>query len=237
MPAERYDVTEITSLLRSGTRRLVRTVDALPDEEWSRPSLLPGWRRAHVVAHLTLNAVALHEVLGGVLEGRTVAMYPSQEERDAAVDELAGAGLPALREQFLASTTLVGDRVEQLPAELATRTVERVPGGRTFLAGDIGVMRLLEVEVHHADLGLDHTAADWPAEVVDLVLTRRAGAYAGPAFTAHATDLGRRWAFGSGELGATVSGAGSALAWWAAGRGSGEGLTSDDGRVPGIEAW
>lgn len=98
-------------------------------------------------------------------------------------------------------------------------------------------MRLLEVEVHHADLGLDHTAEHWPAQAVDLVLTRRSATYAGPVFTAHATDLDRRWAFGTGELGATLSGPGSALAWWAAGRGAGEGLMSDDGRVPGIEAW
>ena len=35
----------------------------------------------------------------------------------------------------------------------------------------------------------------------------------------------------------TVSGAGTALAWWATGRGTGDGLTSDDGRVPRIEAW
>lgn len=237
MPVERYDVTEITSLLRSGTRRLVRTVDAMSDEEWSQPSLLPGWRRSHVVAHLALNAEALHESLGGVLEGRTVAMYTSQEDRDGAIDELAVGEVQVLRERFLASTTLVGERVEQLPADLAEHPVERVPGGRTFRAGDVGVMRLLEVEVHHADLGLAHTAADWPTEVVDLVLTRRAAAYAGPAFTAHATDLGRRWAFGTGELGATLSGPGGALAWWAAGRGAGEGLTSDDGRVPGIEAW
>src|SRR4051794_40232697 len=55
----------LVELLDSGTRRLVRCVDAIPDDQWIRPSLLPGWSRSHVVAHLTLNA----EGLSGALEG------------------------------------------------------------------------------------------------------------------------------------------------------------------------
>ena len=97
-------------------------------------------------------------------------------------------------------------------------------------------MRVREVEIHHADLGLDYTAADWTPDFVALLLEARVAAYDGSAgFVAHATDLDRSWTFGSG--GPTVSGFGSALAWWATGRGTGDGLTSDDGRVPRIEAW
>ena len=51
----------------------------------------------------------------------------------------------------------------------------------------------------------------------------------------HATDLDRSWEFGTG--GPTVSGVGSALAWWTTGRGIGDGLISDDGRVPRMEPW
>ena len=97
-------------------------------------------------------------------------------------------------------------------------------------------MRAREVEIHHADLALDYTAADWPSEFVVLLMDYCAGSdHDGPPFVAHATDLGRSWEFGTG--GPTVSGAGSALAWWVTGRGSGDGLTSDDGRVPRMEAW
>jgi len=97
-------------------------------------------------------------------------------------------------------------------------------------------MRVREVEIHHADLGLDYTAADWSPDFVALLLDARMEAYDGPlGFTAHATDLARSWTFGAG--GPTVSGVGSALAWWATGRGTGDGLTSDDGRVPRMEAW
>ena len=104
-----------------------------------------------------------------------------------------------------------------------------------FPAGAIGAMRVREVEIHHADLGLDHTAADWSPEFVTMLLDGSSDADEGESFTLHATDLDRRWTFGSG--GPTVSGVGSALAWWATGRGSGDGLTSDDGRLPRIEAW
>ena len=225
------------ALLDAGTRRLVRTVDGLSDEQWSQPSLLPGWSRAHVVAHLTLNAEGLSAALEGVHEGRPVPMYPSQEQRDADIVELATSAQPSeLRDRFLASTTVIGEWVEELADNLADHVIERVPGGRTFPAGAVGAMRVREVEIHHADLGLDHTAANWSPEFVALLLETRASSYDGAeGFTAHATDLDRSWTFGTG--GPTVSGAGSALAWWATGRGTGDGLTSDDGRVPRIEAW
>jgi len=55
-------------------------------------------------------------------------------------------------------------------------------------------------------------------------------------FTLHATDLDRTWTVVE-DGGPTVSGAAADLAWWLTGRGGGRGLTSDDGALPGIEAW
>ena len=66
---------QLLELLDSGTRRLIRSVDAMTDDQWLQPSLLPGWTRAHVVAHLTLNAEGLSAALEGVHEGRPVPMY------------------------------------------------------------------------------------------------------------------------------------------------------------------
>ena len=225
----------LLALLETGTRRLVRSVDAMTDEQWASPSLLPGWSRAHVVAHLALNAEALSAAVEGVHEGRPVPMYLSDEQRTADIEALAAARLSELRARFLGSSSVIGEWVEELADNLTTELIERTPGGRTFRAGDIGVMRLREVDIHHADLGLDFTAADWSPELVDVVLASRAAVHAGSPFTAHAVDLDRTYAFGEG--GPTVSGTGAALAWWATGRGSGAGLTSDDGQVPGIEAW
>jgi maleylpyruvate isomerase len=225
------------SLLEAGTRRLVRTVDALADDQWPQPSLLPGWSRAHVVAHLTLNAEGLSAALEGVHEGRPVPMYASQERRDGDIVALATSASPSvLRDRFLASTTVIGEWVEELADNLAGVDIERVPGGRSFPAGMVGQMRVREVEIHHADLGLDYTAADWSPEFVALLLDYLTSTFAGSeGFVAHATDLDRSWTFGAG--GPTVSGVGTALAWWTTGRGTGDGLTSDDGRVPRMEPW
>ncbi len=226
---------QLLELLDSCTRRLVRSVDAMTDDQWRQPSLLPGWTRGHVVSHLTLNAEALSGALEGVHEGRPVPMYRSDEARESDIADLASASPSALRDRFLGSTTAIGEWVEELAHNLADHEVERTPGGRSFPAGVVGNMRVREVEIHHADLALDYTAADWPPEFVVLLLDLRAGVHDGEPFVAQATDLDRSWAFGTG--GPTISGVGSALAWWTTGRGSGDGLTSDDGRVPRMEPW
>jgi maleylpyruvate isomerase len=162
-------------------------------------------------------------------------MYASDAARDSDIAALATAPTSTLRDRFLASTTVIGEWVEELASNLESHVVERTPGGRSFQAGEVGLMRVREVEIHHADLGLDYTAADWPPEFVALLLSSRATHHDGAGFVAHATDLDQSWKFGSG--GPTVSGVGSALAWWVTGRGSGDGLTSDDGRVPRMEPW
>ena len=230
----------IVTLLDSATRRLVRTVDSMADDKWPQPSLLPGWTRGHVVSHLTLNAEGLSAALEGVHEGRAVPMYDSDSVRDFDIAALAGESPTVLRDRFLASTTTIGEWIEELADNLAEHVIERTPGGRQFPAGEVGTMRVREVEIHHADLGLDYTAADWPSEFVVLLLSTRADHHDGPGFAAHATDLDRSWTFGAG--GPTVSGVGSALAWWVTGRPvhqvpGGDGLTSDDGRVPRMEPW
>ena len=125
-------------------------------------------------------------------------MYASNEARDGDIDELASASPSVLRDRFLGSTTVIGEWVEELPDDLAETTIERTPGGRQFPAGDVGVMRTREVEIHHADLALDYTAADWMPEFVVLLLDSRAGAeHDGEPFGAHATDLDRSWEFGT----------------------------------------
>jgi maleylpyruvate isomerase len=226
---------QLVELLDSGTRRLIRSVDKMDDGQWTQPSLLPGWSRGHVVAHLTLNAEGLAGALEGVHEGRPVPMYASQEARDSDIADLGAAPPSRVRDRFLASTTVIGEWVEALADNLTEVAVERTPDGRRFPAGDVGLMRLREVEIHHADLGLDYTASDWPTDFVGILLATRSVRHEGPGFVAHASDLRESWTFGTG--GPVVTGAGSALAWWVTGRGTGDGLTSDNGALPRMEPW
>ena len=183
----------------------------MTDDQWRQPSLLPGWTRGHVVSHLTLNAEALSGALEGVHEGRPVPMYRSDEARESDIADLASASPSALRDRFLGSTTVIGEWVEELAHNLADHEVERTPGGRSFPAGVVGNMRVREVEIHHADLALDYTAADWPPEFVVLLLDLRAGVHDGEPFVAQATDL---TVVGVRDRGSHDLGRRECLAWW-----------------------
>jgi maleylpyruvate isomerase len=224
-------------LLHQATRSLVRTADGLADGAYAEPSGLPGWTRGHVLAHLTLNAEGLAGALGGIVDRERVPMYASQEARDADIERLAAAGASVIRNRLLGATTDLSDALDSVPDDQWDTTIDRVPGGRTFTAGDVPQMRLQEVSVHHADLLAGYSRADWPAAFVVLLLDGLSehGVSADSSFDVHASDLARTWSFGTG--GPTVTGTGADLGWWLTGRGSGEGLTSDRGTVPQIGTW
>ena len=77
-------------------------------------------------------------------------------------------------------------------------------------------MRLREVEIHHADLGLGYTAADWPTDFVVLLLDSRAdAATTARRFTARATDLDRTWVSSAARR---ADGVRSPAALWHGGR-------------------
>lgn len=224
-------------LLVEADQRLVRTVDGLSPDDFAAPSLLPGWSRAHVVAHLALNGEALQGALEGLATGEPRAMYPSPEARDADIAELAGAEPSELRARLLASTNIFDQAVRELPEDRWRSRIERTPGGPTFAAHSTVLMRLREVEIHHVDLGAGYTHADWEPAFASLLIgsmTKRA--FPTP-FRVMARDLARTWEFGAGEEGPNVSGDSRDLGWWLTGRGDGGSLTSDQDVLPEVPAW
>lgn len=96
-------------LITDADRALVRTVDRLDEAAYAEPSLLPGWTRAHVVAHLALNAEGLAGVLHGAHIGEPQPMYASPEGRDSDIAELAASDCSELRERLLAGTATFSD--------------------------------------------------------------------------------------------------------------------------------
>jgi maleylpyruvate isomerase len=231
--------------LPAAERRLVRTVDGLADADWAAPSGLPGWTRAHVAAHLALNAEGLAAALRGVVAGEPVPMYRTAEARDADIAELAAAAPAELRSRLLASGPVFAEAAAAVPDDVAETPLERTPGDARFRVGDVPWMRWREVEVHHADLAAGYGPPDWPpafaAHLLDTMARR--GAAATP-FSAHADDLDETWTIGAGtapDAGAgditVVTGRAAALAWWLTGRGAGEGLASEGGELPRIGAW
>jgi maleylpyruvate isomerase len=234
-----HDTTRELDLLHEATQRLVRTVDGFADDDWARPSGLPGWTRSHVVAHLALNSEGLAGALSGIVDDEQhddVPMYASDEARDGDIEELSGALPSQLRARLMGGVTQFADAAAAMPADAWSARIERTPGGRTFAAASTIGMRLREVEIHHADLDAGYHHRDWSPEFCGLLLDAMAkrGAGAEP-FRVSPTDLDGTWVLGEG--GQTVSGTAADLGWWLTGRGDGNGLTSDNGVLPRIEGW
>ncbi len=228
---------DLADLLADADQALVRTVDGLDEHAYAEPSLLPDWSRGHVVAHLTLNAEGLAGVLRGAHVGERRTMYASQGARDGDIAELGRAAPAELRERFLASTGLFREALDAMHAHDWEGRFERTPGGQDLALVNVALMRVREVEIHHADLAAGYAASDWPEgfRVVLLESMTKRG-YPAP-FTVRPTDLDRTWNYGDGDGGPVVSGPSAALGWWLTGRGAGEGLTSDNGELPEVEAW
>jgi maleylpyruvate isomerase len=225
-------VTAHLGLLNDATARLLNTVDGLTDSRWSEPSLLPGWTRAHVVAHLALNAEGLARASAGVTSGSRVPMYDSNESRDGDIDRLATSTPTELRERLATGCRDLSGALAELAPERLDTMVERTPGRPAFPARDLVDMRWREVEIHHADLGSEYTARDWSAEFADYLLPVAAWDRGGDLDLVLRTPDGEV-AVGAGT-GPAIEGSAAELGWWLVGRGHGEGLSGD---LPSLGPW
>lgn len=215
-----------TEVLQAATDRLLAAVAELGDSAVTEPSLLPGWTRGHVLAHLSRNA----DALVNVLEGRP--MYTSAEVRDADID--AGAHRP-IAEQY-EDMRGTAERLAKVMAALTEdqwgATVE-LRNGITDTADNIPFRRLVEVELHHLDLGIGYTLDELPGAFTDRAIDYLAKRFTGhadvPALELRAED-GRTWATGTppaaGADAQIVVGSPGALVGWLAGRSTGSGLTA-----------
>lgn len=212
----------MTTRIEAATARLIASADALPDDAWAAPSVCDGWSRAHVLAHVALNAEGLAGALRGLTAGQPVTMYVSDEQRDADIAALAAAPPAEVRERIGSSAAAFDEALAALSVRDDAR-FERTPGGQRLRAGVVPLLRLREVEIHHADLEVGYAHADWPREnaVTFLELAKHQGMR--PDCRLLATDGDETWELGSPAPDApTFVGAASALAWWASGRDAGE---------------
>ena len=218
------------------TARYLEALTELSDEDVRAASVLPGWTRAHVMTHVARNADALANVLHGAQLGEVRAQYPSTEERDAEIEAGAGRTADELRKDSVAAAGRWRQAAEQLHAANLDNRCERTPGGTSYPARRVAISRRTEVEVHHADLGIGYTAADWPADLVEALFKRRHKELSGAdvAVRCRATDTGASFSTGDGP---EVTGTAADLLWWLLGRGDGAGLASSDGRLPELGRW
>jgi maleylpyruvate isomerase len=220
------------------TTRYLGALTELSDDDMRAPSLLPGWTRGHVVTHLARNADALCNLVHWAETGDEHYMYESAERRDADIEAGAGRSAHDLRVDASASAGRFIQAINELDVSHEDTLVSKEPLGPTFPARDVATLRLVEVEVHHTDLGIGYTAADWSPDFCALLLTRvmddRA---AGPAMVLRSTDHEGLWKYGVQGQGPTIEGRVCDLACWVIGRGDGSGLTSDSDVLPELSRW
>jgi maleylpyruvate isomerase len=222
------------------TTRYLQALTVLDDESVRRPSLLPGWSRAHVVAHLSRNADAFTRVLGQVAAGEPASMYASADARDAEIeDTVARLDLAGLVEDALASTARLTEAFWACEADPGTPYTRVPDGDQSWPLHSVGPRRRAEVEIHHSDLGVGYEPATWPADFSSHLVRQRQedlAAAGGPSMVLSATDVDGLWKFGEGQ-GPEIRGAVGDLAWWLVGRGGGQGLTCSAGDLPVLGRW
>lgn len=234
MTDERTDPTPDTAMQwwADGELAVAGLVDRMTDEEVAGDSALPGWSRAHVVAHLARNADALVNLLSWARTGVETPMYPSRAVRDADIDATAALPAAELRADYVAACSRLAQAIEGTPAEAWTAEV-RNGQGVTVPASAVPWMRAKEVWVHGTDLDAGLSFADLPAEfcatLVDEVLDLFAGRDQKLDVSIVATDVDRTW--GSG--GTRIDGPVTAIAAWLT-RSDASGLV---GGAPPPPAW
>lgn len=210
---------ELLAWWRDGERTLAAAVSALPDADLTGPSLLPGWTRQTLLAHLGRNADALVNLLTWARTGVETPMYASAQARDDEIAETAARPAAQVRAEFAAGQARLTEAVGQLP-DAAWQAQVRTAQGRMVPVTEVPWMRTRETWVHVVDLAGPVTFADIPAEIAsalvhDIVSGWQAREDAG-GLTFAATDSGQRW----GEGPRVISARRADLLAWMAGRGS-----------------
>jgi maleylpyruvate isomerase len=149
---------------------LLAALSSLTDAQARQPSLLPGWSVGHLLTHIARNADSLVRRLEGAVRGEVVDQYVGGPAgREAEIEAGAGRSAAALVEDVRQSSAAADEICARMPADAWSRPTRSVTGAE-FPAARVVFSRWREVEVHHVDLGLGYTPADWPAELLEACL-------------------------------------------------------------------
>jgi maleylpyruvate isomerase len=152
---------QLMGQIDDATQRLLRTTAGLTAEEVRQPSLLPGWSRGHVLSHVARNADGLRNLLIWARTGTRTPMYPSPQAREQGIEAGAGRGPAEQAADLTATADAFRAEAMALP-EPAWQVLVATLNDPPFPATHVLTRRLVEVELHHADLGAGYSPADWP---------------------------------------------------------------------------
>ena len=245
--AERRDLTTDPLLLeallqaRRGTAFFARKLNELADGELDGASLLPGWTRRHVVAHVGYNARAIARLIEWAGTGIETPMYASPEARNHEIEFGSTLSPIALRNLFDHSAVHLNVEWRDLPADAWHHKVKTAQG-RVVPAEETVWMRTREVWVHAVDLDNGASFADIPVPVLTRLLKDITTAWASRGTDAgllvRVSDqpvAGQETGHEPGDSRAsgqvTVSGPLAGVVRWATGRGT-SGVTATEDGVP-----
>jgi maleylpyruvate isomerase len=203
---------QLSDEIDQATQRLLDAARVVAEPDLRSPSLLPGWSRAHVIAHLASGADAMRDLLRGVRSGRDRAdgdradgdradrdraAYASTAARDAAIESGAARTTADLMTWLADSAMALRTVTRQLPDDRWQVPVQMLDSA-SFPAGELLVKRLVEVELHHCDLGIGYGPAQWPVAFGAMELAEPMGSqraerlsYEQPAISARAKSAAR----------------------------------------------
>lgn len=147
--------------MQQGTALLLDAASSLDETALAEPSLLPGWTRRILLAHVAANSDALQNLVHWAATGEETPMYASPEARAEGIER--GSRLPA--DELI---SWLRDSAEKLEADMARLTDERwqaqvvTAQGRTVPATETPWMRDREIFVHTVDLDSGVSFADLP---------------------------------------------------------------------------
>ncbi len=160
---------QLSDEIDQATQRLLDAVRVITEPDLRAPSLLPGWTRAHVLAHLARGADAMRNLLAGVRSGQDRPAYVSAQARQAGIERSAGVAPRDLMADLAESSMALRSVARQLPDDrwpVLVRVLDSAP----FPAAELLTRRLVEVELHHCDLGIGYGPGDWPGSFSALEL-------------------------------------------------------------------
>jgi len=224
---------------RRGTAYFARKLAELSDADFDAPSLLPGWTRRHIIAHVGYNARALTRLLEWAATGIETPMYAGPEQRAKEIDD--GATLTPIALRHLVSHATVHLNVEWRDlSPTAWHAEVRTAQGRTVLATETAWMRTREVWIHAVDLNNGGSFDDFPPDLLDALLTditstwRQRGT--GQELTLIPTDRNTTISIGAHPT-LQITGTAAELTRWATGRGTTDIFTAGDRTVPRPPRW
>jgi len=231
MPARADHVTDAglasrLLLARRGQAYFSRKLNELRNEEFDEPSLLPGWSRAHLAAHVGLNARALTHLTEWAATGIETPMYSTPTGRDDDIEFAATLPIQAIRYLSVHAAVHLNVEWRDLTEEQWSHDI-RTAQGRLMPVSETVWMRTREVWIHAVDLDNGGSVADFPPELIDLLLDdlvtvwRRKGEASSLNLRLEPTDRTGHYEVMPGDTATVVRGKGADLVVWGIGRGAG----------------